>query len=468
MRKLELNFSSFLITLFFFSIGGNLVAQGNYTFYTFDNNPQAHYLNPAFKPSARVYISFPILPTQNFGFSNSGFALNDLLTERPQDDSLQISPENAISKMSDKNFLTFESYNEIFALGIRLKKSYFSFGVTNRMNTNFIYTRDFFQLAVEGNGTTFLGNRASFDGTEVNLNSYIEYALGFNREINDKLSVGARVKLLSGIANVNTRESNFGLHTDATTFDLTIDGSATLNTSGIKPLYDTTYTEDYLPINRAYDFSNLGLALDLGAVYKFNDKFTASASLIDLGFINWKTDNSTFEINDFNYRFEGIDVKELLNDTTDTYITNIEDTLTNMFSQDESDEEYRTSLTTRFYLGVNYDLTKNFNVGATLYNEILKSNYRVTAIVSGTVKLKHWLSATVNYAQYSKSFGDVGAGLSLRGGPVQLFVSSNNILGFINPTNSNNFQANIGINFLFGNPDKEKKKKRSEKDKKED
>lgn len=449
------------------SISGEVFAQSNYTYYAFDKTAQAHYLNPAFKPSAKVYLSFPLLPSQNFGVSNSGFTLNDLLVKRPQDDSLQISPENAISKMSDKNFLTFESYNEIFAFGIRLKKNYFSFGVSSRLNTNFIYTKDFFQLATEGNGKTFLGERASFDGTEVNLNSYIEYALGFNREINDKLSVGARVKFLSGVVNVNTKKTAFGLHTDATTFALTIDGSATVNTSGVKPFYDTLATEDYLPINNAYNFNNLGFALDLGAVYKVTDKFKVSASLLDLGYIDWKTDNATFEVNDFNYRFEGIDLNQFLTDTTDAFFTNIEDSLTNIFSQEENDKAYRTGLTTRFYLGASYDLTKNFNIGATLFNEILKSNYRVTAIVSGTVKLGHWLSATVNYAQYSKSFGDVGAGLSLRGGPVQIFVASNNILGFINPQNANNFHASVGINLLFGNPDKEEKKKRSKKESEE-
>ncbi|WP_107039785.1 DUF5723 family protein [Brumimicrobium mesophilum] len=466
MNTLKTSQSSFILTILLLFLGGNMYAQSNYSYYTLDKTAQSHYLNPAFKPSARVYVSFPLLPSQNFTASNSGFTLNDILVERPQDDSLQISPENAIDKMKDKNFLTFESNNEIFAFGIRLKKSYFSFGVTSRMNANFIYNKDFFKLAIEGNGKTLLGERANFDGTEINLNSYIEYAVGFNREINEKLAVGARVKLLSGVVNVNTRKTALGLHTNATTFDLTIDGSATLNTSGIKPLYDTLSSDNSLPIDNAYNFKNFGLAFDLGAVYKFSDKFKVSASVIDLGFIDWKTDNATFNIDDFNYRFEGIDVNKYINDTTDALFTEIEDSLTDIFSQEESDSEYRTGLTTRFYLSGAYNLSKSFSVGVTLYNEILKSNYRATAIVSGTVKLRHWLSATVNYAQYSKSFGDVGAGLSLRGGPVQFFVSSNNILGFINPQKYTNFHANLGINFLFGNPDKVDKKKRKEKEQK--
>ena len=261
MKILKHNLISFILTALLLFLGGKTFAQGNYTFYSLDKTAQSHYLNPAFKPSANVYVSFPLLPSQNFGASNSGFALSDLLIERAQDDSLQLSPSNAIDKMRDKNFLTFESYNEIFALGIRTKKNYFSFGVTNRLSTNFIYTKDFFKLAIEGNGKTLLGERANFDGTEINLNSYIEYAFGFNREFNDKLSIGARVKLLSGIANVNTKESVFGLHTDATTFALTIDGRATVNSSGIKPFYDTLANVSHPPVSNAYNFIISGLRL---------------------------------------------------------------------------------------------------------------------------------------------------------------------------------------------------------------
>lgn len=457
MKNLEIKNNFLWATILFVFIGGTISAQRNYTSYALENTPQSHIFNPAFKPSSKIFISIPGLSMHSIGVSNSGFTLSDLLSERPQDDSLQIDPENAISKMKEHNFLTMESYNEIFAFGIRVKKNYFSFGITNRFNSSFIYTKDFFQLAAEGNGQTFLGERVSFDGTEINVNSYAEYAVGFNREFSDKLEIGARIKVLSGIANVNTKESKFGLHTDATTFALTIDGSAIINTSGVKPLYDSLAPDDYAPYENAYNFQNLGLALDLGATYKLTEKIKVSASLLDLGFINWKTDNATFELNDINYRFDGVNLNEFLNDTTDAVFTSIQDTLTNLFSQEENNAEYRTGLATRFYLGGTYDLTKNIKVGATLYNEIVKSNYRAAAILSGTIQLKHWLSATVNYSQYSRSLGNIGAGISLRGGPVQFFIVTDNILGFITPEKSKNVHASFGINLMFGNPDKEDK-----------
>src|SRR5690554_6888434 len=378
------------VILLLLSISETTLAQRNYTLYSLDNTGQSHYLNPAYKPSANIYIGIPAISMHSIGASNSGFNMSHLLNERPQDDSLQLNPDNAVSKMGKRNFMTMESVNEIISFGFRLNKNYFSFNISNRLNADFIYTKDLFQLAVEGNGKSFLGERASFDDTGVNLKSYVEYAIGFNREISDKLNLGARVKFLSGIANVNTRESKFGLHTDKTTFDLTVDGSATVNTSGVKPFYDTLAPDDYDPSSKAYNFNNFGLAFDLGATYELTDKINLSASVLDLGFISWKEENATFTIDDINYRFEGVNINEFLKDTSDAVIEQLRDTLEGIFSQDETNEKYTTGLATRFYLGGSFDLTEKINIGATLYNEIIKSRYRVAAIVSGRIRLKKW------------------------------------------------------------------------------
>ncbi|RFC55891.1 DUF5723 family protein [Brumimicrobium aurantiacum] len=447
------NIQLLFLTALLSCIGNMSTAQRNYTMYGLDNIPQAHVLNPAYKPNAKVFVSIPVLSNNSFGASNSGFSLNDLLTERPQDDSLNINPSNAIGKMSDRNFLTLETYNEVFAFGFRVKKNYFSFGVTNRLNSNFVYTKDLFTLITEGNGKSLLGKRASLDETGINLNSYLEYAVGFNREINDKLSVGGRVKFLSGMANVDTRETKLGLHTDATTFNLTFDGSATINTSGINSMYDSLAPEGYTPAENAASFKNFGIALDLGAQYKINDKISVSASLLDLGYITWKEDNSNFVLNEIDYRYEGIDLKEFLTDSTEAVFENLEDTLRKVFSGNENNDEYKSSLATRFYLNGSYQLTNKIQVAATLYNEILESRYRAAAIVSGSIQLKNWLTATLNYSQYARSFGNIGAGVSLRGGPVQFFVVTDNVLGFFAPTQSKNFHASFGINLMFGKPD---------------
>ena len=55
-----------------------------------------------------------------------------------------------------------------------------------------------------------------------------------------------------------------------------------------------------------------GFAIDLGAVYQLNDDWSLSASIIDLGFINWK--NSMLATTNGDKTF-----------TTDEYIFNVDD-----------------------------------------------------------------------------------------------------------------------------------------------
>jgi hypothetical protein len=443
----------------FIGTGTTVSAQRDFTLYSLSGTPQAHYINPAFRPTAKVFISLP-LGMQSFSVTNSGFTLNQLLQKRSQDDSLEFNPSNAIDKMAKLNYLTVESHNEILGFGFALKKNYFSFSVTNRFQSNLVYPKDLFRFAFEGNGKSYLGTRASLDGFGFNLTSYVEYALGFNREISDKLSVGARFKLLSGIANVRTKKSQLGIYTDATTFDITIDGALDVRTSGIKPFYDTLADDNYNPINNAFSFKNSGIALDLGATYKLTDKITLSASLLDLGTIKWTTDNANFVSKDVNYHFEGVDLNEYLNDSTNTFIDQLADSLKDVFSQKENAESYRTGLYTRFYLGGTFKLTEKFFVGATLYNEFIKARYRPGLILSGNVKLNNWFAATVNYSAYARSYGNVGVGFTVKGGPIQFYVISDNVMGFLAPAAAKNFHISTGLNILIGGrKDKESKNK---------
>jgi len=430
-------------------------AQRDFTLYSLDGAPQAHYLNPAFRPKAKVFISLP-LGLQSFSASNSGFTLNQLLKTRTQDDSLEFDPAGAISKMAKINYLTFESHNELLGFGFALKDNYFSFSATNRLQTNLAYPKDLFRFAFEGNGN-FLGERASLDGFAFNLTSYVEYAFGYNRKINEKLSVGGRIKLLSGIANVRTKKSELGIYTDATTFDITIDGSLEVNTSGVKPFYDTL-VDSYNPLPNAYSFKNSGIGLDLGATYALNEKINLSASLLDLGTIKWKTDNANFVTNNVNYRFEGVDFNEYLKDSVDV-IGQLSDTLEEVFSQKENADSYRTSLYTRFYIGGTFALTKQFSVGATLYNEFIRARYRPGLILSGNVKLNNWFAATVNYSAYARSYNNVGIGFTIKGGPIQYYLITDNVFGFLSPQSAKYFHVSMGLNLLIGKDKKKEKTK---------
>lgn len=450
----------FSLSLMIFSYS---YAQKNLSLYNLRGTPQAFTVNPAFLPKSKIYISLP-LGMMNFGVTNSGFSFNDLFTKR-DDDSLVFNTEKVINGLDKTNFVAFESNVEIFGLGLKLSDTYFNFTVNSKLQTNFVYPKDVLKLAFEGNGKSFIGQRASLDGLGINLNAFTEFAFGVSKEINDKLSVGGRFKLISGIANFNTRETNLGLTTDPTTFALTIDGSAEINSSNLSQfMNDSTSSSGDLVKDMTssfFNFANKGLGLDLGATYKIDDKFSVNASIVDLGTIHWNTNVTSYKTNNFNFTFEGFDLANYGQDSTDI-AEQMRDTIPKVFNYEENNDPYTTSLYTKIYLGGNYQINKSINAGAVLLNEFVKGKYNPSFSLSINASLKNWLSATLNYSIMNKTFANIGAGVSLKGGPVQFFIMSDNILAFINPLNARTFHICGGMSIFI----KEKREKTKDKNKK--
>lgn len=442
MKSIYTNFKihSLVIILVMCFVQQTVFSQKNFTLYHLNQTSQANYLNPGFKNKNRVYVSLPI-GMQTVSLMNSGFKLSDLIETRAKDDSLNLNINNAISKMAKTNYLNAEVSNELLGFGFRIKKNFFSFNVTNRFQSRFTYPKDLFALAIQGNGKDFLGKRASFDGLGFDLMSYVEYGLGYNRDVNDKLTVGGRIKFLSGIANIQTVKSQLGISTDATSFDLTIDGGMRVNSSNL----DTTALKDPSKIAQsAFSFKNLGLALDLGASYQLSQKLQLNASLLDLGYIRWATNVTNYVSSDVSYTFKGIDLNDSLSSE------NLTDTLTKVFNQHQEHDSYTTKLHTKFYLGAKYEFNKNFYSSALLYNEIVASKYTAGLSVAINARLKNWLYASLNYSTYGRSYNNVGFGFNIKGGPIQFYVMSDNILAFLNPEKAKHVHASFGMNIVIG------------------
>lgn len=443
-----------LILVFLLSVVGTLFSQRNFTLHQHQNMHQAMHLNPAFRPNVRIYIS-AASGLHSFGLNHSGFTWNDLAVKRDIDDSLELRPANAIAKMEELNHIDYDMVNELFGFGLRINKMHFSFTASNRTQLAFNYPKDLFKFVFEGNGASLLGERANLDGLGLRFNSYLEYGMGANRTfLDDKLVVGGRFKLISGIANVHTARSKLGIYTDSTTFDITLDGAMTLNTSG----YAGFSTSDLTNLGFTYltRFPNLGMGLDLGASYTITDKINVSASVVDLGFINWKTNNQNFITNDVNFTFQGVDINQFLQDTN--FVSNFTDSLQGIFDASQDSSAYRTALSTRFYLGGTFKVLPILHINALWFNEFILGKYRPGFALGATFRLGEILSASANYSMYGRANKNIGLGVNLRLGSVQFFAMTDNILGVLDLSSSKNWHANAGLAFMIGKPDKKKKK----------
>lgn len=138
-------------------------------------------------------------------------------------------------------------------------------------------------------------------------NVYGELAYGYALPLNEKLSVGGRVKLLVGLNSVDVVSRRFNLTTTEDQYILDLDADIDLTSRNKKIGKDGEGYLDYTSFSGKGKLgvpTGCGLALDLGLVWKPFDGFTLSASVLDLGGILWYYGNAGRSSG--SYTFEGL------------------------------------------------------------------------------------------------------------------------------------------------------------------
>ncbi len=449
MAKMKNYICILLVSFITFSVFG----QRNFTLGDL-KTPYSYRVNPAIMPESKIFVSIPALGRMNFQLTNRVSTVNNLFVSNAQDSLILNTQESFYTAMGKKTYVALESDIQLLAFGFKVKKNYFSLDITTRTNLEIGFGSDFLKFVTQGNGGSLLGTRAGFDGLGASALAFTEYGLGYSREWNDKLNVGARVKLISGIANLKGNNNSFGITTDATNYNLVFDGSADINSSNSLIFTDSAYVANNDPsrlVSMIGNFSNFGLGFDFGGTYKYSDKITLSASVVDLGFINWKEGIANYKIDKFSYAFSGVDLNELLSDSSDI-ANEIGDSLSNIFKVGKSSSSYMTGLPTKIYLGGSYKWNNYLSSGVTLYQEFYNSTYRPGLVLSSTFSYKHWLGATLNYGIYAGSAANIGLGLRIRG----FYILTDNLVSLINYQATKTASIALGFNITVGKTHEEK------------
>ncbi|MBI4947218.1 MAG: OmpA family protein [Bacteroidetes bacterium] len=444
-----------------------LFAQQDLTLYNIEVVPQRMYANPAFKPAySSVNIGLPLISSQYFNFGSSGFKYSDLIRHRA-DDSLYVDVDNLIKKLGKKNYFIAAYRTDLLSFGFQVKKNYFSFNATEKVDSRFRYTKDLMELFWKGNGA--LMDKDLNLGFGLNLSHYREDGFGFARQINDKLTIGGKLKYLYGMENVWTEKSDVTLNTDSKYFAMTAKSNVIINTS-----IDTNAFNNFSVANYVFKKKNSGMGIDLGGVYKYDDKITLSASVVDLGFIRWKDSTTNYESRnpEGSFTYQGIDLEQFIKDpllTIGDAMNKTRDSVTKALKIDTLHHSYTTWLSTQIYLGANYVVTEKSNAGFLFYSQIFDKAIHPGVALSYNQRLGRWLAASASYSIYNRSFTNVGLGLALNGGPLQLYIVSDNIFGgilakvgdqlyHVVPIYAKNANIHFGINLTFGRKSLDKDK----------
>ncbi len=425
------------------------VAQNLNSAYHTEDYKFRHDMNPAIG-NEQGYFSIPALG--NISVSMQGnFGYGDIVLKNPMygtesDKKMTtfmnpyISTDQALKGFSKGNNRILGDVGlAILSMGFKGFGGYNTIELNSKTSIGVSLPYELFEFAKNtGNKTYNMGDISA------HAMSYVELALGHSRDINEKLRVGAKLKFLFGAARADFQFKDVKVDL-AGTDKWTVSGDAQANVSAAGFKYEMKQENYNQEDKGSYDKINdvdvdgaglggFGMAVDLGAVYKINDDWKVSASVLDLGFISWSNNlyatnmNKSFEFDGFH----DIAVKdgkgESLDDQSDSYGDQITDFIN---LQDNGDKGGRsTGIGATINVGCEYTLPsyRKLSFGF-LSSTRIKGIYSWTEgrLSANWTPLK-WLDGGVNFAvnSFTTSMGWV---LNIHPKGYNIYLGMDHILG---------------------------------------
>ena len=487
--KLILAFS--IIVCQFGLFNKQAMSQNDLTLQSIKIIPQSNFTNPALRPPMKFYIGLPGFSSFYFGLNHNGFNYRNLVKEGADLDPTIYSPDStyitteseneALSKMTKKNFILAKVNEEILSGGFQYQEHFFTVSLSENIDFRYGYPKDLMNLAINGNAE-FIGKTIDLDGLNFDFVHYRELSLGWSRPVNEQLIVGGHLKLLTGLSNLWMKKNkstiaiddlNFG-HTaipDYTLYMTTpdfINDSISFYNDSIDKMGGVREPTTAEIKNYMKNFKNFGAAIDLGLTYKVNEEIDLGVSFLDLGYIKFKKNTQKFSSkDDANFAFDGYFVKNAIllgrkdqagDSIQKIYFDQLKDSIANNFNTVSSNESYWYPLTPKIYLSGNYTFTENDNAGLLIRSEIFNRKLHPSVTLSYNRKIGTYVSLAASYSIWNRSYTNFGFGFAANGGPVQLYVVTDNLTVLFIPEKSKNLTVHAGINFIFGYQNKVKGK----------
>lgn len=318
-----------LIGVFFIMMLCTLSANAQFlrTSYFMEGTHYRQQLNPALTPT-KGYINIPVIGAINATVGSTSLGYQDIM-DIIDDGGDFYKSQDFLGRLKDNNTLNVNFSTEILSAGWYKGKNFWSFNIGLRTDIGANLTKNMFTFLNEMDDEKFEDNwrtsNYNLSGQQMNIQAYTEVGLGLSRQINNRLTVGGRIKVLLGIGNLdlklnkvamsanipnenrlsqlqdptylaekyNSSEKMQTLLNEINAYHADFGVSATLESSfkGLDLVSDDPnkdYIDDIEFNADKIGIAGFGFGIDLGASYKVLDNLTVSASILDLGFISWK------------------------------------------------------------------------------------------------------------------------------------------------------------------------------------
>ncbi len=458
-----------LIMVLYLSVG---FAQNKQILYGLEEVPQSLLLNPGGKVPQRMHFGIPFLSQIHINGGATGVTVFDIFGESNVDINTRI--RNKIFEMKNTDSFTVTQQLEIINFGWRAKNDiYFSGGIYQEFDFIIYFPRDLAILAWEGNRDYI---DYEFDLGELSSTSdfLTVYHFGANKQLTKKLTAGIRLKLYSSILSYRSTNNKGTFVTtigDGTVniYEHTVrDVDVTVNTSGIASLdgMDGSKVAGEI-LGRAIFGGNIGVGVDIGATYDINNKWTASASILDAGAIFHSKDVETYQATG-TYTLNGIELifpPLSTGEATFPYYDDLEDE----FEREIPIDTITNGYTQLRPLKINASLKYNFGkatgnnsdcdcrnsgggtstaqaAGVQFYSIFRPKGPQMAGTLFYYRKLWDFLAAKVTYTVDPYTMSNVGLGVVMDLGKFNFYIAADNLLDYGNLAKSNSVSLQLGFN----------------------
>lgn len=463
------------MTILWVCAGAN--AQNKQLMYDFTEIPQSLLINPGTQTDFKWYSGVPGISGLSFQIGSSGVSAYDLFASDGVNFNTKVR-NRLLDGMTERDEFSTTLQVELLNIGFRGRDPnvFYSFGVYNETDAILYWPKDYVILAIDGN-VGRLNQRFDLGDLKTRGEMINVFHFGVNKKINNKLTAGGRGKIYSSIMDFNsTRNKGFFITRPGQNnlLSSTFDADMKWRTSGINAIKIAS-NEDNLPatiIKRGLFGGNLGLGVDLGFTYQLNKQTILTGSILDLGFIYHTNDVENYTLKG-DVTTEGVEVilpGDALDPNRDFW-QDLVDNIEEIVPFENNFKNYITFRPAKLYASLRYNWGEQALSGADCdCGPNVTSSNRVPKFVNGVGGQLYMINRprgpqTALTAFYQRRFGNVlavkatytadkftytniGFGLSLQAGPINLYAMADNLLAYRNISNSRYASFQLGLNII--------------------
>lgn len=465
-----------LLTVLLSLMGVFAVSQNKQILYGFDDTPQSLMLNPGSEVLHSKHYGIPLLSQIHINGGASGVSVYDIFKNGNNSINDRISKQ--IFEMKSTDFFTATQQLELINFGWRAKNEiYFSAGIYQEFDFISYFPKDLAILAWEGNRDYI---DYQFDLGEISTTGdfMTVYHFGINKQINDKLTVGARLKLYSSmfsyrsVNNTGKFVTRVGDENSSNIYEHSLENvDISVETSGYAPLRDMNGSSQVVKevLGRALFGGNIGVGVDVGFTYKLTGDISLTASALDVGAIFHRKDvenyraQGTYTLQGLNLLFPPLDEGE----ATNTYYDDLEDEFEREVPIDTLYNKYTQFRPLKFNLGISYgfgrfitsddcdcmnmdsnSVNKQY-VGFQFYSIVRPKGPQIAGTLFYKRRLNEFISAKATYTLDSYSFTNLGLGVSADIGTINFYFAADNLIRYGNIAKAKSVSLQLGFNIIF-------------------